>query len=83
MKFLIQFVVVFGVICSSIAGPIENSLEYGEHFQGDIKLTEEQEESLKTDGRNARTGILNGARRWPKINGRVTVPYTIDGTFSK
>ncbi|CAG9811868.1 unnamed protein product [Chironomus riparius] len=67
------------------------ALENGEYFQGDMKLSPEQEKYYLTDedldigegedaeGVGSRTGIRNLKYRWPKDkNGKVNVPYKID-----
>lgn len=64
------------------------NLEYGEYFQGDIVVDEEQKEYLlrnDTDGTfSTRTGILFLSARWPKNSmGLVIVPYTIGMEYSK
>jgi len=64
------------------ANPIEVEQEYGDKFQGDIVLTPEQEVETTHVGRVGRTGTINTNVRWPKINGRVTVPYVIDSVYS-
>lgn len=66
-------------------------LENGEHFQGDMILTEaqqrfydgideEEEENAEgdADGLFTRTGVLNTKYRWPKRDGKVLVPYKIN-----
>lgn len=63
------------------------SLEYGEHFQGDIKLSAEQEELyFNKSGKIPmadRTGLINEAYRWPKTaDGFVMVPFDISKRFS-
>lgn len=68
-----------------------SALENGEYFQGDMRLSPEQEKYYLTDadldgddgeeatGVGSRTGILNKKFRWPKDkNGKVNVPYKID-----
>ena len=67
------------------------ALENGEYFQGDMRLSPEQEKYYLTDedsdlgdgddeeGVGSRTGIRNIKYRWPKDkNGKVNVPYKID-----
>lgn len=67
--------------------------EYGEHFQGDMELTPEQEEFMNleigSDGHNRRlTGLTNPFYRWPKshkgwIVDRVVVPLQFSYTFKR
>lgn len=84
MKFLFLQVTL---LCSLVAlngNPIDlNQQEYGDKFQGDIVLTPEQESEGTLVGRNGRTGTVNTRVRWPKVNGRVIVPYVIDPVYSK
>ncbi|XP_070493986.1 high choriolytic enzyme 1-like [Chironomus tepperi] len=67
------------------------ALENGEYFQGDMRLSPEQEQYYLTDadldgedgegaeGIWSRTGILNTKFRWPKDKeGKVNVPYKIE-----
>lgn len=42
--------------------------EEGDHFQGDIIITDEQLEQV-------RNGIIGESYRWPIVDGVVTVPY--------
>jgi len=67
-------------------------LEYGNHFQGDIILEEDQMELLKTvpkDGEDdeefgKRTGLLWQGYRWTKdADGDVIMPYVIANHYSK
>ncbi|KAG5673253.1 hypothetical protein PVAND_003316 [Polypedilum vanderplanki] len=97
MKFLITQTVLFCTFSLLYAAPVDEAPveeviegegedngvgEYGEHYQGDIILTPEQEEELANDGRDSKTGILNTNARWPKVNGYVQVPYVITGFSS-
>jgi hypothetical protein len=54
----------------------EDFLIYGNHFEGDIVLTQDQKDSI--NGKGGRTGLLSSYWRWP-INtaGQVIVPYVI------
>jgi hypothetical protein len=60
---------------------IDNSLEYGEYFQGDLELMPEQDDVFKskiTGNLDTRTGQLDEYYRWPKNRqGFVIVPYVI------
>lgn len=81
MKFLLLQVTLFCSLVALNANPIEVEQEYGDKFQGDIVLTPEQESETTHVGRIGRTGTINTNVRWPKINGRVTVPYVIDSVY--
>jgi hypothetical protein len=53
---------------------------YGDHFQGDIELSPEQEEIFmaNSSSKGSRTGIVDTRYRWPKnTQGQVIVPYYI------
>jgi hypothetical protein len=54
--------------------------EYGNKFEGDMVLPENDESITK---RLFMTGIINETYRWPKVGGTVRVPYIIDSVFSK
>ncbi|KAG5673251.1 hypothetical protein PVAND_003314 [Polypedilum vanderplanki] len=89
MKFLTLQVLLFCTFSLLYAAPIEEVVEeenfigiFGNHFQGDISLTPEQEQALLTGGRNGRTGILDLNFRWPKIGNLVHVPYVISSEYS-
>lgn len=81
--FLIGYLFVLsfeGVIANPV---LEGSGIYGEKFQGDIKLTENQEKILQdvdqVEGHNPRTGTVHLFYRWPKnMQGFVVVPYRIN-----
>lgn len=66
----------------------EVRLEYGEHFQGDIKLSAVQEREMFPDAAEEssmilHTGLIDKAYRWPKsADGNVTVPIEISSSFS-
>jgi hypothetical protein len=65
---------------SSVDEIAEQSLENGDHFEGDMVLTPEQTEYLN-DTVSSRTGRLSEFYRWPKdSNGHVKVPYTVSET---
>jgi hypothetical protein len=57
------------------------NLEYGDHFQGDIDLSPEQDQAFNSDenfGKGGRTGQLSTSYRWPKNSqGYVIVPFVI------
>lgn len=48
---------------------------------GDIIYTQEQENILT--GRSGRTGLKSLVKRWPKVNGKPTIHYTISSAFSE
>ena len=93
-KFAFIISIIFGAAFCSSANPIEAPIEapksdevgmYGDHFQGDIVLSPEQEKLLnETDsGRNGRTGQINMRYRWPKNSqGIVNVPIAFSSAFS-
>jgi hypothetical protein len=61
-------------------------LLFGNHFQGDIVLTEDQEDFFKgnSTSKGSRTGLIDTRYRWLKNRlGQVIVPYTLDGSYSE
>jgi hypothetical protein len=63
------------------ASPVpEGTGIYGDLFQGDIQLTEEQKRIIYGGEEiEGNTGMLNTARRWPmNLNRRVIVPYRME-----
>lgn len=84
MKFLLLQATLLCFLMALNGNPIDlDQQEYGNKFQGDIVLTPEQESEGTLEGRNGRTGTTNTNVRWPKVNGRVIVPYVIDSVYSK
>lgn len=66
----------------------DRSLQYGNLYQGDIALTEDQIEYMNLppsdDSIDLRVGLKNPFYRWPKNRyGEVTVPYKISSEYSK
>ncbi|XP_070501111.1 hatching enzyme 1.2-like [Chironomus tepperi] len=59
---------------------------YGQHYQGDIVLSDDQKEFLKATNISefsSRTGIISLYYRWPKNrSGKVIVPYEISNAYS-
>jgi hypothetical protein len=80
MKVLINYIFVlltFQQVKLEISDP-EYSLEEG-FFQGDIILQPAQRLLLEKNSENRElTGLLTEKSRWPKINGKVVVPYLIE-----
>jgi hypothetical protein len=70
---------------------LEEYLEEGKFFQGDIVLMDDQKEIFEFNGRHndgivksLQTGILNESYRWPKdMKGYVIVPYRIAEYFGE
>lgn len=63
----------------------ERKPQYGDLYQGDIKLMPEQVKILNSTGEEAdladRTGLISAVYRWPKDRrGKVNVPYLISST---
>jgi hypothetical protein len=52
--------------------------EFGDKFQGDLLLTNQQEQAFYSRGKTANTGLLSTVFRWPKILGFIWVPYTFN-----
>lgn len=50
-----------------------------DYFEGDLKLTEEEIEELKSSGLSKRDAVSSAARKW--TNARV--PYILDRSFGK
>jgi hypothetical protein len=76
---------IFVLICCTAAYP---SGIFGDKFQGDIKLNEEQKKLLVRDPESPApsTGWTHSFFRWPtNLQGFVTVPYRINPSerFSK
>jgi hypothetical protein len=70
----------------------QSRFELGNHFQGDIRLSQEQEDELlnpsssELRSTDIRTGKLHFRYRWPKNSeGFVNIPYKFDAesNFSK
>lgn len=83
MKFFVLQVMILSILGILNGNPIDISPEYGENYEGDILLTDEQKTELENPGRSGRTGTTNTNLRWPKVNGKVIVPYYIDNIYSK
>jgi len=67
---------------------LSSEFEYGDYFQGDIILDEDQMELLKSKADYEEFGIRTGRiwerYRWPKNNyGNVIVPYVIAKHYSR
>ncbi|CRK94348.1 CLUMA_CG007862, isoform B [Clunio marinus] len=79
-KFL-QFVILVALSIFISAKPLAPGVGmFGDKFQGDIKLTDEQKELIfgTPEGRNSRTGWTWLPFRWPKNGqGQVIIPYRI------
>jgi hypothetical protein len=95
MNFFITFSAILLINVAKISAmpaPDGSPLEYGNYFQGDMMLTDEQreyflsndteinEEEEKEGGDwSQRTGLKDEKYRWPKNDeGQVIVPYIID-----
>lgn len=81
---------VLSLIIVLDANPIDReddqTLMFGEHFQGDIKLTEEQKARMSGNSVNSRTGWTWIPYQWTKnAQGIVEIPYRIshNAGFSK
>lgn len=79
----------FGIIIVSIvvsqlnSNPIEplgrSTFGFENLFQGDIKLTEEQQDILDGKVKTGRTGMLDRSKLWPKNSrGIVEIPYQVN-----
>jgi hypothetical protein len=82
----LQFLIVLLAIANSACDRTRTISEgnhpaiYGKYYQGDIKLTHEQEQFFKS----SRTGLADVFYRWPKYDGQVIVPYAFeDGHFGE
>jgi hypothetical protein len=81
---MIFFPTFFFIIATISAKPVGNetaifSGRYGQHFQGDILLTKEQKRAFtRTDDHIERTGVVSLRYRWPKVNGKVIIPYQFE-----
>ena len=71
---------------------VDTELEYGDYYQGDILLEDDQMELLKSEPKEGedddefamRTGHILQYYRWPKNSrGKVIVPYVIANHYSK
>ena len=63
------------------SGPVPDML--GEDYEGDIKLTEEQQKYISdvNQGIAPSTGFIDTFRRWGRnLQGNVVVPYRIQAT---
>ena len=89
-KFALIISIVFGAAFCTSANPVEAPKSdevgmYGDHFQGDIALSPEQEKLLNEidSGRNGRTGLNSTRYRWPKnLKGIVIIPIAFSSAFS-
>lgn len=78
MRVLEFFVLSFLVVILD-AVPVDRSMMYGDHFQGDIKLTEEQREMLSGNSVNSKTGWTWVPYQWIKnAQGIVEIPFRFD-----
>lgn len=81
-KFIVQLAFVIIAISQTISSPVihPRSGMFGDKFQGDIKLTDEQKK-LMFDGVRPNTGWTETWFRWPKnAAGQVIVPYRIQAS---
>lgn len=67
---------------------VQQELENGEHFQGDIMLMQDQQDNFASGRlrmpKPLNTGLLGQSFRWPKdIKGYVIVPYHFQPHFCK
>ena len=64
--------------------PLNDAIENGEAFEGDIRLTEKQAgiimNGTKQDLVSMRSAIRE--RHWPERDSKVYIPYTISSTYS-
>jgi hypothetical protein len=74
------FVLLTVIIIVNIidAGRHPRRIHTGKYYQGDLKLSQEQQRFLHQVADVGRTGILGDRYRWPKKHGKVVVPYEID-----
>jgi hypothetical protein len=83
-----EFLVLLSLCALDVqAKPVEDPLN-GNYYEGDIRLTPEQEKYYKSNGTEVqtRTGRVDVTFRWPKgPKGNVIVPYLVDpaSDFSK
>lgn len=81
--FKFGFIIVCVVVSQLNSNPIESSerpiLGHENLFQGDIKLTEEQQDIIDGKVKVGRTGMLDTRNHWPKNSrGIVEIPYQIN-----
>ena len=63
---------------SEIIEPIQNevNLEEGNHFQGDVVMSEQQLNYMRSLKKLPKSGLLNSRYRWIKNSlGQVKIPY--------
>lgn len=80
--FLISFLLLLLSCVQSESGDLED----GDHFQGDIRLSPEQEEMFLnksgTFSSGIRTGLIDENYRWPmNDDGFVNVPFQLSDTY--
>lgn len=77
-------ILILALICAFVlqlkSHLLHDSPLLGDHYNGDILLTAEEEEELKINGH---TGTINPDRFWGEINGQVIVPFVLEPGYSK
>lgn len=66
---------------SEVNEPIKNevNLEEGDHFQGDVIISERQLKYMRSSKKLSKTGLIDSRYRWMKISsGQVKIPYYIE-----
>jgi hypothetical protein len=56
------------------------SAMYGNHVQGDMVFTKNQNMARRGSGRrkSKKTGLIDSIYRWPKKNGKALIPYRFE-----
>lgn len=74
-------VCISGESVSEIKDSLQNevNLEEGNHFQGDVVMTDEQLKYMRGSKKLSKTGLVNSRYRWIKnALGQVIVPYYLE-----
>lgn len=82
MKYVLIISLLITWICAEsileVEEPMQNevNLEEGNHFQGDVVITEEQLKNMRGSNKRSKTVLTNSMYRWFKNSaGQVNIPY--------
>ena len=64
--------------------PIADAIEKGSRFEGDMDLTKEEEEAIKSGNREDSIAMRSVMMhyRWPRNGDNVYIPYHISGKYN-
>lgn len=85
MKYLLIISLLITWICAEsvleVEEPVHNevNLEEGNHFQGDVVITEQQLKKMRGSNKKSKTVLTNSMYRWFKNSaGQVNIPYYLE-----